>query len=63
MAQRRPVPLAALGLMPAGSIQNRNHYLPRARVAPGLDEPEDVVHQEEDVFSRLIPELLRDRKG
>jgi len=30
--------LAALGLMPAGSIQNRNHYLPRASVAPGLDE-------------------------
>jgi selenide,water dikinase len=32
------VELAALGLIPAGSILNRNHYLPRASVAPGLDE-------------------------
>lgn len=30
--------LAALGLMPGGSIQNRNHYLPRTLVKPGLDE-------------------------
>lgn len=30
--------LAAIGLIPAGSIQNRNHYLPRTLVAPGLDE-------------------------
>lgn len=30
--------LAAMGLIPAGSIQNRNHYLPRTLVAPGLDE-------------------------
>jgi selenide,water dikinase len=30
--------MAALGLMPAGSIQNRNHYLKRASVAAGLDE-------------------------
>jgi len=30
--------LAALGLIPAGSIQNRNHYLPRTLVRPGLDE-------------------------
>lgn len=29
---------AALGLIPAGSILNRTHYLPRTRVAPGLDE-------------------------
>lgn len=30
--------LATLGLMPGGSIQNRNHYLPRTLVRPGLDE-------------------------
>ncbi len=30
--------LAALGLMPGGTIQNRNHYLPRSSVRPGLDE-------------------------
>jgi len=30
--------LAALGLVPAGTIQNRNHYLPRSLVRPGLDE-------------------------
>lgn len=30
--------LATLGLMPAGSIQNRNHYLQRTQVRPGLDE-------------------------
>jgi len=30
--------LANLGLIPAGSIQNRNHYLPRTLVRPGLDE-------------------------
>lgn len=29
---------AALGLIPAGSIQNRNHYLPRTLLRPGLDE-------------------------
>jgi selenium donor protein len=30
--------LAGLGLLPGGSIQNRNHYLPRTHVRPGLDE-------------------------
>jgi len=30
--------LAAQGLMPGGSIQNRNFYLPRTLVGPGLDE-------------------------
>lgn len=30
--------LATLGLIPAGSIQNRNHYLPRTLVRDGLDE-------------------------
>lgn len=30
--------MANLGLIPAGSIQNRNHYLQRATLAPGLDE-------------------------
>jgi len=30
--------LATLGLVPAGSIQNRNHYLPRTLVRQGLDE-------------------------
>jgi len=30
--------LASLGLVPAGSIQNRNHYLPRTLVRPELDE-------------------------
>lgn len=30
--------LATLGLMPGGSIQNRNHYLPRTLVRSGLDE-------------------------
>lgn len=30
--------LASLGLMPGGSIQNRNYYLPRTLVRPGLDE-------------------------
>jgi len=29
---------AVLGLIPAGTIQNRNHYLPRTLVRPGLDE-------------------------
>lgn len=32
------VELAGTGLLPGGSICNRNHYLPRARVAKGLDE-------------------------
>jgi selenide,water dikinase len=30
--------LAALGFLPAGSVCNRNHYLPRARLAPGLED-------------------------
>lgn len=30
--------LASLGLVPAGTIQNRNHYLPRTLVRTGLDE-------------------------
>jgi selenide,water dikinase len=30
--------MAGMGLIPAGSIQNRNHYLQRSVVAPGLDE-------------------------
>jgi len=30
--------MAAIGLIPAGSIQNRNHYLPRTLVQAGLDE-------------------------
>jgi len=30
--------LSTLGLIPAGSIQNRNHYLPRTLVRHGLDE-------------------------
>jgi len=30
--------MAGIGLIPAGSIQNRNHYLPRAATGPGLDE-------------------------
>ena len=30
--------MAVLGLIPAGSIQNRNHYLQRTLVNPGLDE-------------------------
>jgi len=29
--------LAAMGMLPAGSICNRTHYLQRTRVAPGLD--------------------------
>lgn len=32
------VELAGLGLLPGGSICNRNHYLPRAEVIPGGDE-------------------------
>jgi len=30
--------LAALGFLPAGSVCNRNHYLPRTRVAHGLED-------------------------
>jgi len=30
--------MAGMGLIPAGSIQNRNYYLQRSVVAPGLDE-------------------------
>jgi selenide,water dikinase len=30
--------LAALGLLPGGSVCNLNHYMPRARRAPGLDD-------------------------
>jgi len=30
--------LAALGLLPGGSVCNRNHYLPRTRVAHGLED-------------------------
>jgi len=30
--------LAALGLLPGGSICNRNHYLSRTSITPGLDE-------------------------
>lgn len=29
--------LASMGMMPAGSICNRNHYLPRTTIADGLD--------------------------
>lgn len=32
------VELANMGLLPGGSICNRNHYLPRTRVAKGLEE-------------------------
>ncbi len=35
---REALDMAALGLIPAGSIQNRMHYLPRASVRPELDE-------------------------
>ena len=30
--------LASLGLLPGGSVCNRNHYLARARLAPGLED-------------------------
>ena len=33
----RALELTGMGLLPAGSICNRNHYLPRCRVAEGLD--------------------------
>jgi selenide,water dikinase len=29
--------MASMGLLPAGSICNRRHYLPKVRVADGLD--------------------------
>jgi selenide,water dikinase len=34
---KRALDLASMGLMPAGSICNRNHYLPRTDIADGLD--------------------------
>lgn len=30
--------LAAMGMLPAGSVCNRTHYLPKVSAAPGLDE-------------------------
>lgn len=33
----RALELASIGLLPAGSIKNREHYLPRCAVADGLD--------------------------
>ena len=34
----RALELTGMGLLPAGSICNRNYYLPRCRIADGLDE-------------------------
>ena len=63
----RALDLASMGLMPAGSICNRNHYLPRTDIADGLDPVHVDMMFDAQTSGGLIlavpPEKLADAKA
>ena len=59
--------LACMGLMPAGSICNRNHFMPRTRLAEGLDPVHVDMMFDAQTSGGLVlavpPEKLDDAKA
>lgn len=53
--------LAAQGLLPGGSVCNRNHYLPRAHLSPGLEDLRVALTFDAQTSGGLILGVPQDR--